>query len=33
MVGALVISRAVAKSSPELADEILTVNTTQLKQA
>ncbi len=33
MVGALVISRAVAKSSPELADEILTANTTQLKQA
>lgn len=33
MVGALVISRAVAKSSPDLADEILTANNTRLKQA
>ncbi|MFG1924684.1 TetR/AcrR family transcriptional regulator [Cryptosporangium sp. NPDC048952] len=33
MVGALVISRAVAESSPELADEILQTNTTRLKQA
>lgn len=32
MVGALVISRAVAKSSPELADEILKANNTRLKQ-
>ncbi|GAA0266330.1 TetR/AcrR family transcriptional regulator [Cryptosporangium japonicum] len=33
MVGALVISRAVAKSSPELADEILRANSTHLKRA
>ena len=33
MVGAVVISRAVAKSSPDLADEILTANSTRLKQA
>ena len=33
MVGAIVISRAVAKSSPDLADEILEANNTRLKQA
>jgi len=32
MVGALVISRAVARSSPALADEILEANSTRLKQ-
>lgn len=33
MVGAMVISRAVAQSSPELADEILKANNVRLKQA
>ncbi|GAB3255813.1 TetR/AcrR family transcriptional regulator [Kineosporia babensis] len=33
MVGALALSRAVAKSSPELADEIIQANRTRLKQA
>ena len=33
MVGALVLSRAVVKSSPDRADEILTANVARLKQA
>jgi TetR/AcrR family transcriptional regulator, transcriptional repressor for nem operon len=33
MVGALVVSRAVAEAAPELSDEVLTVNRRQLKQA